>query len=334
LQTFLAFTDNPIMVTDPPQTARSDVRKDTQTMETTSIRFSRHPAWLRVRFPGGENFHSLKRLVRANGLHTVCESANCPNIGECWDKGTATFMILGNTCTRRCGFCAVRTGRPEGYDLNEPVRVAKAVQVLKLRHAVVTSVDRDDLEDEGSWVLAETIRQIRRWNPETHVEVLIPDFKGSVKNLERVIEAVPDVLAHNLDTVPRLYPKVKPKSSYAHSLNLLKYVKETTPSIRTKAGFMLGLGEEIEEIYHGLDDLHSARVDIVTIGQYLRPSPRHLPLLKHYHPEEFKQLKQIGEQKGIPHVESGPLVRSSYHAAEQVDELLGRATPQPFPILS
>jgi lipoic acid synthetase len=303
-------------------------------MEDTQVRFSRHPAWLRVRFPGGENFHRLKRLVRANDLHTVCESANCPNIGECWDKGTATFMILGNTCTRRCGFCAVKTGRPEGYDLDEPVRVAKAVQMLRLRYAVVTSVDRDDLKDEGSWVFAETIRKIREFNPYTQVEVLIPDFKGSMKNLETVIQASPDVLAHNLDTVPRLYPKVKPKSSYDHSLGLLRYVKAVAPSIKTKAGFMLGLGEEIGEIHQGLDDLLTARVDIVTVGQYLRPSLKHLPLLKHYHPEEFRELKRIGERKGVPHVEAGPLVRSSYHAAEQVDELLGRAQADPFPILS
>jgi lipoyl synthase len=303
-------------------------------MEDTQVRFSRHPAWLRVRFPGGENFHRLKRLVRGNDLHTVCESANCPNIGECWDKGTATFMILGNTCTRRCGFCAVKTGRPEGYDLDEPVRVAKAVQMLRLRYAVVTSVDRDDLKDEGSWVFAETIRKIREFNPYTQVEVLIPDFKGSMKNLETIIQASPDVLAHNLDTVPRLYPKVKPKSSYDHSLGLLRYVKAVAPSIKTKAGFMLGLGEEIGEIHQGLDDLLTARVDIVTVGQYLRPSLKHLPLLKHYHPEEFRELKRIGERKGVPHVEAGPLVRSSYHAAEQVDELLGRAQADPFPILS
>jgi lipoyl synthase len=303
-------------------------------MEDTQVRFSRHPAWLRVRFPGGENFHRLKRLVRRNDLHTVCESANCPNIGECWDKGTATFMILGNTCTRRCGFCAVKTGRPEGYDLDEPIRVAKAVQMLRLRYAVVTSVDRDDLKDEGSWAFAETIRKVREFNPYTQVEVLIPDFKGSIKNLETVIQASPDVLAHNLDTVPRLYPKVKPKSSYDHSLGLLRYVKAVAPSIKTKAGFMLGLGEEIGEIYQGLDDLLTARVDIVTVGQYLRPSLKHLPLLKHYHPEEFRELKRIGERKGIPHIEAGPLVRSSYHAAEQVDELLGHTQPDPFPILS
>ena len=292
-------------------------------MEGTNIRFSRHPEWLKVRFPGGPNFHSLKQLVRERQLHTVCESANCPNIGECWEKSTATFMILGNTCTRRCGFCAVKTGRPEAYDLNEPLRVAQAVRTLQLRHAVVTSVDRDDLEDEGSTVFADTISEIRRVNPNTKVEVLIPDFKRSRRNLDRVIEADPDVLAHNLDTVPRLYPKVKPKSSYRHSLELLSYVKSRFAHMKTKAGFMLGLGEDIEEIFQGMEDVLAAKVDILTIGQYLRPSLNHLPLLKHYHPEEFKELKRIGEAKGIPHVESGPLVRSSYHAAEQVEELTG-----------
>jgi lipoyl synthase len=295
-------------------------------MENTKLRFSRHPEWLKVRFPAGPNFHNLKKLVRHNELHTVCESANCPNIGECWEKGTATFMILGNVCTRRCAFCAVKTGRPEGYDLNEPFRVAQAVQTLGLRHAVVTSVDRDDLEDEGATVFAETISKIRELNPATKVEVLIPDFKGSRENLDRVIDANPDVLAHNLDTVPRLYAKVKPKSSYQHSLDLLAYAKSKAPHIRTKVGFMLGLGEEIEEIFDGMDDVLAARVDILTIGQYLRPSLKHAPLLKHYHPEEFKELKRIGEAKGIPHVESGPLVRSSYHAAEQVEELIGIAT--------
>jgi lipoic acid synthetase len=290
-------------------------------MQDTNIRFSRHPEWLKVRFPGGPNFHALKKLVRQHQLHTVCESANCPNIGECWEKRTATFMILGNICTRRCGFCAVQTGRPATYDLEEPVRVAEAVKTLDLRHAVVTSVDRDDLEDEGSSVFAETISKIRQVNPGTKVEVLIPDFKGSRHNLNRVVEAAPDVLAHNLDTVPRLYPKVKPKSSYAHSLGLLRYVKRQSPHIKTKAGFMLGLGEEIEELFCAMDDVLDAGVDILTIGQYLRPSLKHLPLLKHYHPEEFRELKRIGESKGIPHVESGPLVRSSYHAAEQVEEL-------------
>jgi len=303
-------------------------------IDQADIRFSRHPPWLRVRFPGGEHYHNLKKLVRTEALHTVCESANCPNIGECWDKGTATFMILGNTCTRRCGFCAVHTGRPESYDRGEPQRVARAVQVLKLRHAVVTSVDRDDLLDEGSEVFAETIRWIRELNPGTNVEVLIPDFKASWDNLDRVVEAQPDVLAHNLDTVPRLYSKVKPKSSYEHSLNVLRHVKHTAPQIKTKAGLMLGLGEESGEINQAMEDIRSANVDILTIGQYLRPSLKHLPLLKHYHPDEFQELKRVGEEKGIPHVESGPLVRSSYHAAEQVHELLACSPSKAFPILS
>src|SRR5262245_317793 len=268
--------------------------------DQADIRFSRHPPWLRVRFPGGENFHSLKRLVGTHALHTVCESANCPNIGECWDKGTATFKILGNTCTRRCGFCAVHTGRPESYDRAEPQRVARAVQVLKLKHAVVTSVDRDDLPDEGSEVFAETIRRIRDLNPGTNVEVLIPDFKASLDNLDRVVEAKPDVLAHNLDTVPRLYSKVKPKSSYEHSLNVIRHVKQTAHQIKTKTGLMLGLGEESGEIDQAMDDMRSANVDILTIGQYLRPSLKHLPLLKHYHPDEFQELKRVGEEKGIP----------------------------------
>ncbi len=243
-------------------------------------------------------------------------------------------MILGDICTRRCGFCAVKTGRPRGYDLEEPFRVARAVQILNLRHAVVTSVDRDDLEDEGSSVFAQTIVTIRELNPFTKVEVLIPDFKGSVKNLEKIIGSSPDVLAHNLDTIPRLYAKVKPKSSYDHSLSLLKHVKAQAPWIKTKVGFMLGLGEEVDEICQGMNDVLEARVDILTIGQYLRPSLKHLPLLKHYHPDEFKDLKRIGESMGIPHVEAGPLVRSSYHAAEQVSQLLSRASSQPFPILN
>lgn len=233
-------------------------------------------------------------------------------------------MILGNTCTRKCGFCAVHTGRPAGYDLNEPLRVARAVQTLRLKHAVITSVDRDDLEDEGSHVFAQTILKIRQISPGTKVEVLIPDFQRTSKNLDRVIQAEPDVLAHNLDTVPRLFPMVKPRASYHRSLNLLRYTKQSAPSIRTKAGFMLGLGENMHEIHAGMDDVRSAQVDILTIGQYLRPSNKHLPLLKYYRPEEFHDLKQIGERKGIPHVESGPLVRSSYHAAEQVDDLLNR----------
>jgi lipoic acid synthetase len=241
-------------------------------------------------------------------------------------------MILGDICTRRCGFCAVRTGRPVGYDLAEPLRVAQAVRTLHLRHAVITSVDRDDLEDEGSQVFARTILDIRKTSPTTKVEVLIPDFRKTSANLDRVIQARPDVLAHNLDTVPRLFARVKPRGSYSHSLDLLKYVKKRDPAIKTKAGFMLGLGEELYEIEQGMEDMRSAGVDILTIGQYLRPSKKHLPLLKYYRPEEFRELKRKGEALGIPHVESGPLVRSSYHAAEQVDDLLSRDSP-PFKIL-
>ena len=285
----------------------------------TQKRFPRHPEWLKVRFPGGKNYNHLKRLVSDNKLHTVCESAHCPNIGECWESGTATFMILGDTCTRRCGFCAVHTGRPSGYDLEEPARVATAVRKLNLRHAVITSVDRDDLPDEGSFVFAETILKIREHSPFTKIEVLIPDFQGATINLDKVVSANPDVIAHNLDTVPRLFSRVKPRSSYEGSLELLKYIKSTGSSIMTKTGFMLGLGEEIDEIHLGMTDIESAEVDILTIGQYLRPSVNHLPLVKYYKPEEFLELKRYGEDKGIPHVESGPLVRSSYHAADQVD---------------
>jgi lipoic acid synthetase len=292
-----------------------------------------HPSWLKVRFPGGETYHELKKLVRSQQLHTVCESANCPNIGECWEKRTATFMILGNTCTRRCAFCAVQTGRPEDYDLQEPVRVAKAVATLNLRHAVITSVDRDDLPDEGSWVFAETIRQIRRLDPKIRVEVLIPDFKGSRANLDAVIQARPDVLAHNLDTFPRLFPQVKPKSSYQRSLELLIYSKKKDPFLKTKTGFMLGLGEEPEEILAGMADVAAAQVDILTLGQYLRPSFKHAPLVKHYSPEEFAEWKRIGAAQGISHVESGPLVRSSYHAAEQLETLSSSKEVQPSPIL-
>jgi lipoic acid synthetase len=281
----------------------------------------RHPEWLKVRFPGGENYHELKGLVRSHQLHTVCESANCPNIGECWEKSTATFMILGNTCTRHCAFCAVHAGRPAGYDLEEPIRVARAVQLLKLRHAVITSVDRDDLPDEGAAVFAQTVLEIRKLNPKTSVELLIPDFQSSPKNLETVVEAHPDILAHNLDTVPRLFPKIKPKSSFEHSISVLQRTKALANCIKTKTGLMLGLGEEWEEILSCFDEALVAGVDIFTLGQYLRPSLKHAPLVRHYSPADFLELKQIGETRGIPHVEAGPLVRTSYHAAEQLDQL-------------
>jgi lipoic acid synthetase len=281
----------------------------------------RHPEWLKVRFPGGENYHELKKLVANHQLHTVCESARCPNIGECWQKSTATFMVLGDICTRRCAFCAVKTGRPLGYDLDEPRRVANAVKILRLRHAVITSVDRDDLPDQGALVFAETIRLIRQYSPPTSVEILIPDFKGLEEPLNQVLNAQPEILAHNLDTIRRLFPKIKPKSSYARSLQLLFDCKKRNELQLTKTGFMLGLGETPEEITEAMSDVQKAKVDILTLGQYLRPSPKHAPLFKHYSPAEFTALKQAGEAVGIPHVEAGPLVRSSYHAAEQLDSL-------------
>lgn len=290
-----------------------------------------HPDWLKVRFPGGKNYHDLKGLVRAHQLHTVCESANCPNIGECWNKSTATFMILGNICTRNCGFCAVQAGKPRGYDLEEPARVAKAVQILKLRHAVITSVDRDDLPDEGSTVFAQTVADIRKLSPATSVELLIPDFRKSMENLRSVITAHPDILGHNLDTMPRLFPKIKPKSSFEYSILVLKKIKELDPGIKTKTGFMLGLGEAWEEILAGMEAVIAAGVDILTLGQYLRPSRKNASLARHYTPAEFKTLKQIGEQQGIPHVEAGPLVRTSYHAAEQLGQLTSLST-DPIPL--
>jgi lipoic acid synthetase len=290
-------------------------------METNQTVAPKHPEWLKVRFPGGKNYHELKKLVSNRQLHTVCESAHCPNIGECWENSTATFMILGNVCTRRCAFCAVRTGKPSSYDLDEPRRVAAAVKILGLRHAVITSVDRDDLADQGASVFAETIHSIRVQSPSTSVEVLIPDFQGLESPLLQILDAEPNILAHNLDTVPRLFPKIKPKSSYLRSLQLLLKSKEKIAKQLTKTGLMLGLGETAEEIENAMNDILRSKVDILTLGQYLRPSVKHAPLVKHYSPAEFMNLKRAGESKGIPHVEAGPLVRSSYHAAEQFDRL-------------
>jgi lipoyl synthase len=278
----------------------------------------RRPDWLKVRIPGGDNYFELKRLMRGQALHTVCESARCPNIGECWSHRTATFMILGDQCTRRCGFCAVPKGRPQGVvDREEPERVAGAAAAMGLKYAVVTSVDRDDLEDGGSAIFALTIQALRQRIPGCKVEVLIPDFRGSDKALETVLRARPDVLNHNTETVPRLYPVARRGSLYERSLRLLRHSRKIAPSIPTKSGLMVGLGETVEEIRGVLADLASAGVEIVTIGQYLRPSRDQLPVARFYAPEEFAALKQEGERLGIRHVESGPLVRSSYHAHQQ-----------------
>jgi len=272
------------------------------------------PPWLKARAPGGPNYRELKALVESERLHTVCESAHCPNIGECWEQRTATFMILGNVCTRRCGFCAVQKGAPLAVDWDEPRRVAEAVVRLGLEHAVITSVDRDDRKDGGAALFALVIAEIRSRKPGCTVEVLVPDFQGSLEALRIVLDARPDVFNHNIETVERLYRPVRPGSRYRRSLELLRAAKEMAPEMPTKSGMMLGLGEEREEIVETLRDLRAHRVDIVTIGQYLRPSPKHLPIARYYTPEEFDALREIACGMGFRHIESGPLVRSSYHA--------------------
>ncbi len=276
------------------------------------------PGWLKAKAPVGENFHQLKKLARALDLHTVCESAQCPNIGECWNHGTATFMLLGDVCTRRCGFCAVPKGRPGPIDGREPRRVAEAVQRLALRHAVVTSVNRDDDNLGGARVFAETIREIRRLSPSCRVEVLIPDFQGREDALRTVLEAAPDVLNHNTETVPRLYRVVRPGARYGRSLRLLEAARKFCPTMVTKSGLMVGLGETTAELVEVFRDLGSRGVDVLTIGQYLRPSRDHLPIARFYTPEEFQFLREAALGCGFRHVESGPLVRSSYHAHEHV----------------
>ena len=283
----------------------------------------RRPDWLKVRVPSGDNYFELKGLMRGHGLHTVCESARCPNIAECWHHRTATFMILGNLCTRRCGFCAVPKGKPAGeVDWEEPTRVAEAAVSMGLKYVVVTSVDRDDLADGGSEIFARTIRSLRERIPDCRIEVLIPDFRGSDSALETVLEAKPDILNHNIETVSRLYPVARRGSIYERSLRLLRHSREIVPQIPTKSGLMVGLGETMEEVTALLGDLATAGVDIVTIGQYLRPSGDQLPVARFWKPEEFTTLKQEGERRGIRHVESGPLVRSSYHAHEQSASLI------------
>lgn len=286
-----------------------------------SERAVRRPKWLKVRMPGGDNYHELKGIMRELGLHTVCESAHCPNVGECWSHRTATFMILGNLCTRRCGFCTVPKGRPFGVDELEPERVAEAAAAMGLKYVVVTSVDRDDLKDGGAAIFARTIKALQQRIPGVKVEVLIPDFRGDAEALATVLHARPDVLNHNIETVPRLYSVARRGSRYERSLRLLQHSRKLEPLIPTKSGLMVGLGESLEELYQVLADLRTVGVDIVTIGQYLRPSGDQLPVARFYSPQEFALLKQEGMRLGIRHVESGPLVRSSYHAHEQASSL-------------
>ena len=278
---------------------------------------AKKPSWLRVKLPTGENYKNVRGLVDKYKLHTICESGHCPNMGECWGAGTATFMILGNICTRSCGFCNVATGRPETVDWEEPEKVARSVKLMKVKHAVLTSVDRDDLADGGSIIWAETVRAIRRISPNTTMETLIPDFKGELHNVDRIIEANPEIVSHNIETVRRLTRKVRIQAQFDRSLRVLKYLKENGIH-RTKSGIMLGLGETKDEVIEAMQELREVDVDILTLGQYLQPTAKHLPVVEFIKPEVFEELKEIGLEMGFRYVESGPLVRSSYHAEKHL----------------
>lgn len=290
-----------------------DVKADTRVKK---------PDWLRVKLPIGENYRHVRGLVDTHKLHTICESGNCPNMGECWGEGTATFMILGNICTRSCGFCAVATGRPEPVDWDEPQRVAEAIHLMKVKHAVLTSVDRDELKDGGSIIWANTIKAVRALNPETTLETLIPDFRGDWDNLQRIIDVAPEVVSHNLETVERLTKKVRIQAKYHRSLEALRRLKDG--GMRTKSGIMLGLGEEKHEVLQSLQDLADNGIDVVTLGQYLQPTQKHLPVVRFVHPDEFAEYREAGYNMGIDYVESGPLVRSSYHSERHVIKGEGR----------
>jgi len=276
----------------------------------------RKPDWLKIKAPGGDSFANIRTMMRSKSLHTVCEEARCPNINECWNHGTATFLILGDTCTRSCGFCAIKTGRPGTVDQGEPLRVAESVKSMGVKHAVITSVNRDELEDQGSFIWAETITRVRELNEGVTIEVLIPDFKGDLIALKRVVDAAPDILNHNVETIPRLYKTVRPQARYERSLLILEESKKM--GMRTKSGMMVGLGETKEEVIEVMKDLRNINVDIVTIGQYLRPSIDHLPVDRYVTPQEFVEYSRIGLDLGFSKVESGPLVRSSYHAENHV----------------
>lgn len=275
------------------------------------------PKWLRVKLPTGKKYTELRGLVDKYDLHTICTSGSCPNMGECWSEGTATFMILGNVCTRSCGFCGVKTGRPDTIDWDEPEKVARSIKLMQIKHAVITSVDRDDIKDMGSIVWAETVKAIRRMNPDTTLETLIPDFQGNERNIDRIIAVKPEVVSHNMETVKRLTREVRIQAKYERSLQVLKYLKDQGIA-RTKSGIMLGLGETEEEVIQTLKDLRSVNLDIVTIGQYLQPSKKHLPVKQFITPDQFKKYETIGLEMGFRHVESGALVRSSYKAQKHL----------------
>jgi len=289
--------------------------------EQTNTTPKRRPPWIKVRAPSGETYKWLHELMRSKSLHTVCEEAMCPNMGECWGAGTATFLMLGDVCTRSCGFCDIKRGKPSPVDWTEPERVAQAVQAMQLKHAVITSVNRDERKDGGAPIFAMVIRRIRELQPGCSIEVLIPDFKGSLEALRIVMDARPEILNHNVETVPRLFKTVQPQDRYEWAATTLTNAKKLDPEVLTKSGIMLGLGETMDEVKHVMEDLRSWEVDILTVGQYLQPSKKHLPIERYYTPEEFDELHQFGEAIGFKWVESGPLVRSSYHAANQVRSL-------------
>jgi len=294
---------------------------DVQDAEESQRRVQRKPPWLRVRAPSGETYHWLKRLMRTKTLHTVCEEARCPNMGECWGHRTATFLILGDTCTRNCRFCNVKTGRPEPLDPEEPEHVAQAIQAMDLKHAVITSVDRDDVPDGGASVFAAVIRRTRALQPECTVEVLIPDFRGKIEPLKTVMDERPEILNHNVETVPRLFRTVQPQCRYEWSLTVLRNAKKLWPEAITKSGLMVGLGETVDEVLDVMSDLRELDVDILTIGQYLQPTKQHFPISRYYTPDEFEMFQERGQEMGFRWVESGPLVRSSYNAEAQAREL-------------
>lgn len=296
---------------DPVQNQSKRPQKE----EEHVSKFKRKPGWLKAKFPSGENFKKVRDIVSNNKLHTICQSGGCPNIGDCWNAGTASFMILGDICTRACKFCNVSTGRPNPIDIGEPRRVAEAIRQMGIKHAVITSVDRDELKDCGSIAWANTIRMVKRVNPNLTLETLIPDFKGIDENIQRIIDETPTVVSHNQETVRRLSPRVRPQSKYDRSLYVLQYLKDR--GMRTKSGIMLGLGEDIEEILQTMQDLRDTGCDIITIGQYLRPSEKHLPVERFVAPKEFLQLRDEGYRMGFDYVESGPMIRSSYHSEKQ-----------------
>ena len=290
--------------------------------QITAENRQKKPDWLRVRLPTGEGYAAVRSLVTTHKLHTICESGNCPNMGECWGAGTATFMILGNTCTRSCGFCAVATGRPAAIDWDEPQRVAEAIFLMKVKHAVITSVDRDELKDGGSIVWFNTIKAVKALNPGTTLETLIPDFKGNKENIHRIIDAAPEVVSHNIETVERLTRQVRIQAKYWQSMEVLRTLK--SGGMRTKSGIMLGLGETQDEVVQTMRDLVESGVDVVTIGQYLQPTKKHLPVQRFVHPDEFNLYTKIGYELGFDYVESGPLVRSSYHSEKHVIAGIGK----------